>query len=196
MPAAHPTFAARPLRRYRLRSCPPQHRCRSREDSARQLDRTLGGCHRPSRSSFSVRSSSTRRGPATRRRTSSSARISRRCTRHCCSVRPPTRGSADHSSLTWWPSFLRVFAGGADPVGTGGLPAHLLLLPRRVLQGVLGRPARMRRRRAAKEIPRRAMVAARHPEHPSVLPVRRDWLHRAFSASTRGRRCGSRSART
>ena len=31
----------------------------------------------------------------------------------------------------------------------GWLPAHLLLLPRRLLQGVLGRPALLRRRRAA-----------------------------------------------
>src|SRR6266852_2054478 len=40
----------------------------------------------------------------------------------------------------------RVFPGPADPPVPGPLPAHLLLLPRRLLQGVLGGPARLCRR--------------------------------------------------
>src|SRR4051812_46140903 len=39
-----------------------------------------------------------------------------------------------------------VFAGDADPALSGVLPLHLLLLPRGVLQGLLGRPAQLRRR--------------------------------------------------
>ena len=42
-----------------------------------------------------------------------------------------------------------VLAGAADPAVSRPLPLHLLLLPRRLLQGVLGRPAGVRRRRAA-----------------------------------------------
>jgi len=36
--------------------------------------------------------------------------------------------------------FPPVLAGAADPVGAGRLPIHVLLLPGRVLQGLLGRP--------------------------------------------------------
>ena len=53
----------------------------------------------------------------------------------------------------WWPRLAAVLAGAADPLGARRLPLHLLLLPRRLLQGVLGRPAVLRRRRAAQELP-------------------------------------------
>ena len=53
----------------------------------------------------------------------------------------------------------------------GVLPAHLLLLPRRVLQGVLGRPAVVHRRRAAQELLGRELVSADPAERPSLLPV-------------------------
>ena len=43
-----------------------------------------------------------------------------------------------------------VFAGAADPAVPRSLPLHLLLLSRRLLQVVLGRPAGLRRRRAAR----------------------------------------------
>ena len=59
-----------------------------------------------------------------------------------------------------------------------GLPAHLLLLPRRVLQGVLGRPAQLRRGRTAQGLHRREQLAAPHPEHPPLFPVRRGAVHR------------------
>ena len=47
-----------------------------------------------------------------------------------------------------------LLAGAADPAVPRPLPGDLLLLPRRVLQGVLGRPAGLRRRRAAEGVPR------------------------------------------
>ena len=43
-----------------------------------------------------------------------------------------------------------LFAGDADPGLPAGVPHDLLLLPRRLLQGVLGRSRRLRRRRAAR----------------------------------------------
>ena len=49
-----------------------------------------------------------------------------------------------------------VFGGAADPLGARRLPLHLLLLPRRLLQGVLGRSAVVHGRRAAQEVSRRA----------------------------------------
>ena len=42
-----------------------------------------------------------------------------------------------------------ILGGDADPLGAGRFPLHLLLLPRRLLQGVLGGSAVVRRRRAA-----------------------------------------------
>ena len=53
----------------------------------------------------------------------------------------------------WWPSWLRqIFASLPDFVGAGRFPVHLLLLPRRLLQGVLGRPDQLRRRRTAQNV--------------------------------------------
>ena len=39
-----------------------------------------------------------------------------------------------------------VLPGHSDPLGPGRIPLHLLLLSRRILQGVLGRSTRLRRR--------------------------------------------------
>ncbi len=71
-----------------------------------------------------------------------------------------------------------LLGGGARPVGAGRLPADLLLLPGRLLQVLLGGSSRVRGRGAAKDVPRRAPVPARHPEHSSLLLLRRDRLHR------------------
>ena len=66
-----------------------------------------------------------------------------------------------------------VLAGADHPAVSGAVPLHLLLLSRRVLQGVLGRSAELRRRRAAQELPRRAIVPADPAERPPLLHVRR-----------------------
>src|SRR5687767_2125325 len=56
---------------------------------------------------------------------------------------------------TWMVAGVRaVFTGAADPAVPGVVPVHLLLLPRRLLQIILGRPAGVRGRRAAQELPR------------------------------------------
>jgi len=65
-----------------------------------------------------------------------------------------------------------------DPLGPRRISRHLLLLPGCVLQGVLGRPAVMHGRRAAKAIPWRAIVSADPPERSPLFPVPRAVLHR------------------
>ena len=91
----------------------------------------------------------------------------------------------------WWPALAAVLAGAADPAVPRALPVHLLLLPRRLLQGVLGRPAVLRRRRAAHELLGRALVPADPAERPPLLPVRRAASSSSCSPTTCGRRCGS-----
>src|SRR4029079_17074900 len=66
-----------------------------------------------------------------------------------------------------------LFAGADHPALPGTLPVHLLLLPRRVLQGVLGRPAVLRRRRAPRVVSGGALVPAARAERPPPLPLRR-----------------------
>src|SRR5438067_632030 len=58
-------------------------------------------------------------------------------------VRPEARGVAGVAA---------VLAGPLHPADPGVLPAHVLLLPRRLLQGVLGGSAVVHRRRAAIEL--------------------------------------------
>ena len=71
-----------------------------------------------------------------------------------------------------------VFARAADPVGARRLPLHLLLLPRRVLQGVLGRSAVVHGRRAAQVVSRRALVPADPAERAPLFSLSRAALHR------------------
>ena len=70
-----------------------------------------------------------------------------------------------------------VFTGAADSSVPRTLPLHLLLLPRRVLQGLLGRPAELLRRRAAQGLSRRELVPADSAERPPLLFLRRGDLH-------------------
>ena len=92
----------------------------------------------------------------------------------------------------WWPALARVLAGAADPAVSGAVPVHLLLLPRRLLQGVLGRSAIVRRRRAAETVP-----AARRSFPLIVQNIHRYFLYIALLflvflvCTTSGRRSGS-----
>ena len=85
-----------------------------------------------------------------------------------------------------------VLRGDAGALDARRVSRHLLLLPRRVLQSVLGRSAGLRCRRAPEEIPGRAVVSARHPEHPSVFSLPRARASCSSSPTTSGRRYGSR----
>src|SRR5574338_1165764 len=73
---------------------------------------------------------------------------------------------------TWLVAGLAsVLASASDPSLPGAVSLHLLLLSRRVLQGVLGRPTVLCGRRAAQVVPRGALVSAHHAEHPPLLPL-------------------------
>ena len=93
----------------------------------------------------------------------------------------------------WWPAWLPFSPALLILWAPGGLPLHLLLLPRRLLQGVLGRPARLRRRRAAQELLGRAHLAAGPAERPPLLPVPGRAVHRSCWPGTPSRRSGSRT---
>src|SRR6202161_1191823 len=60
-----------------------------------------------------------------------------------------------------------------DPLGPRRFSRHLLLLPRRLLQSVLGRSSVLRRRRTAQILPGRALLSADPPEYPPLLFVSR-----------------------
>ena len=138
--------------------------------------RSRGGCSRSSCFFPCPRSSSTRRGRRSRASTTRSGPTSRRSTRRSCSAirRTPGSGRSRPGGRRW----LAVLAGAADPAVPRAVPLHLLLLPRRLLQGVLGRSARVRGRRAAQELPGRGVVSAHDPEHPPLLPLHRARLPR------------------
>src|SRR6185503_21036866 len=69
-----------------------------------------------------------------------------------------------------------VLAGVADTALPRPLPIHLLLLPRRLLQVVLGGPARVRRRRATQEVPGGKLLPPDPPERSSLFHVGRGGL--------------------
>ena len=73
----------------------------------------------------------------------------------------------------WWPALPPFSPALLILPFPGSVPLHLLLLSRRLLQGVLGRPAGLRRRRAAQGLLGRELVPADLPERPPLLLVHR-----------------------
>ena len=118
-------------------------------------------------------SSSTRRGRRFRATTTPSDRTSRRSIRRRSSATSPHSWFGPKPAA--WPAWLPFSPALLILPIPGVLPADLLLLPRRVLQGVLGRPAVVHGRRAALELLGRELVSARPAERPSLhaLPVAR-----------------------
>ena len=141
---------------------------------------TRGGPRRSRCSSRSAPSSSTRPGRRSRTRTTPSARTSRRSTRRSSSAPRRTRWFGPKPG--WWPASLPFSPALLILPFPGPLPLHLLLLPRRLLQVVLGRSAGLRRRRAAEELPGRALVPADPAERASLLHVGRAGVHRVPAA--------------
>ena len=122
-------------------------------------------------SSRSRRSSSTRRGRRSRATTTTTGPYLSPF------YSPELFGDSPHAWFgpkpAWWPGALPFSPALLILLGAGRLPLHLLLLPRRLLQGVLGRPAVVRRRRAAQDVSGRAIVSAHPAEHPPLLPLPR-----------------------
>ena len=126
-----------------------------------------------SSSSSSVDSSSTPPGRRSRTRTTPTGRTSRRSIRRCCSATRRTPGS------------------GVRPAWLAAISPALLILPfpggfrftcyyyrGAYYKAFWADPIRLRGRRAAQEISRRALPAAHPPERPSLLPVLRARLPR------------------
>ena len=71
-----------------------------------------------------------------------------------------------------------LVARAVNSLGAGGFSFHLLLLSRRVLQSVLGRPARVCRRRATSRLSRRAKVSAYSAKCSSLFSLPRADFYR------------------
>src|SRR5881296_1251170 len=71
-----------------------------------------------------------------------------------------------------------LFSCVADPLGAGRISSHVLLLPRRVLQSILGRPAVVHGQRTAQSLSRRSVAAADPAKCPPLLSLPRADLHR------------------
>ena len=86
---------------------------------------------------------------------------------------PELFGSSPHALFgpkpTWYPELSALLSGPAHSLDTRPLPRHLLLLPRRLLQIVLGRSSSVRGQRAAQNLPGRTKLSADHAEFPSLL---------------------------
>ena len=123
------------------------------------------------------------------RRTTPTGRTSRRSTRRSCSASSPHAWFGPKPG--WWPAWLLFSPALLILPFPGDLPGHLLLLPRRLLQGVLGRSARLHGRRAAEALPGRGFVPADRAERPPLLPLCRAGLPGGAGATMSGRRSGS-----
>ena len=58
-----------------------------------------------------------------------------------------------------------------DPLGPGWISSYVLLLSRRVLQGILGRPSGVCRRRTAERLSWRTQISAHTSKRPSLFHV-------------------------
>src|SRR5436190_13379492 len=74
-------------------------------------------------------------------------------------------------------SVASIFAGAFYSLGTGWLPAHLLLLSWRLLQSVLGRSAGLHCGRAAQELLGRAFIPAHHAKCASLFFLSGAFVH-------------------
>ena len=86
---------------------------------------------------------------------------------------PEIFGNSPHALFGPKPALVSklsaVLAGAAHSVDTRPLPAYLLLLPRRLLQIILGRSSGLCRGRAAQDLSGRAKLSADSAEFPSLL---------------------------
>src|SRR5205814_8308730 len=70
------------------------------------------------------------------------------------------------------------FSRAVDSLGAGRISADLLLLSRRILQGVLGRSALLHRERTAQIVSRREFLSTPLAKHPPILPLSGSDVHR------------------
>ena len=123
--------------------------------------------------------------------TTPTAPISRRSTRPSSSATRRTAGSVPKPGLV--AELAAVVARVPHPVGPGRLPADVLLLPRRLLQGVLGRSAVVHVGEPRNNYLRRELVPAHPAERPPLLPLHRARVPGVPGPTTPGRPCGSRT---
>ena len=176
----------------------PMRRSRSSTaGSAPPCAATGGGCSPPSSSWCSRASSST---PPGRRSRASTTRYGPYLSPF---YSPELFGGSPHAWFGpkpgWWPAWLPFSPALLILPFPGLFRLHLLLLSGRVLQGVLGRSAGLRGRRAAEDLLGRGVVSADPAEHPPLFPVRRAAVppraaaRRVEGALVHGRRRDGRS---
>ena len=84
----------------------------------------------------------------------------------------------DFWGKTWLVAIVAfLFARSSGSMGPGRFSTDLLLLSRRLLQSVLGRPTRMRSGRTTQRISGGELFSADHAEHSSILPLYRFAVH-------------------
>ena len=104
---------------------------------------------------------------------------------------PEIFGASPHSWFgpkpDWWPGLLPFSPALIILPFPGLFPLHVLLLPRRLLQVVLGGSARLRGRRTSQAISGRAQLPADSAERPSLLHVGGGRVHRPAGLRRVGR---------